>query len=865
MRLLIAEKRDAAEKIAAACGWTKGAGCYEGTYGGHEWRLVWASGHLITLKTPQEVRDDISWNDPSTLTPIPQAFPRKIVEARAGAPPAAHPSNYLRNIQKGLAGITEVIIGTDADREGEAIGWTILEWLNWTGPVKRAWFAAGLDKKSLTEALSTLRPPERTKGWYRASEARSRSDWAFMNLVRAYTFYASYGKFGAHLGQGSGREAVMSVGRVQTPTLSLIVRRDLDIEGFIARDHFKVAADFAVATNGAAQVYAGKYSPVITREIIDAQPPGVHWEPSSKVPEDGEPDPLDSPLFTDKQRVDQFGSSLRNAKASLTSYSKGTTTEAPAKTFCLSDAQVTIGKACKISANLAQIILEDLYEQGFTSYARTSKSELPRNLYEPSERNAVLAAVRQISGLTEAADRAVRIHNGSDASCPAFLPKVFTDKNLEHHGIIPTHTIMDAAALAKMSPKKSNERGRVEHTSDQMRQAYILVAKQYIRALFPPAKYETQEAVTEAAIAGLLGESPARFLSKGKKIIDLGWRAAFDEKAPDDVIIPELTQGGDVTVNNVHVSASKTTPPKRYTEATLPKAMENIAKEVKDPALRRTLRQSEGIGTPATRKEVVNTLLARGYVVVKKAAYYSTDKGRDLVSNVEGWLASPEETAQWEDYLVKICDEQNDARSEAMRNQFVQATIKRVEAIITSLQSNHDGNLGERNRRTPPKVTPGMKRIMQLIESKLGVAIPPGAMSDPKKSVDFIETHKGSLPEDDGKPSQSQIDLVKKIAANAKGDVVVPESVMTERAACKSFLDANIGKLPPTEGQLKFARSLIEQLPESERPDEAVLATSQGCSKIIDKLKKPSSGGKGKSPRSGSRAPVKRARRKTAS
>lgn len=851
MKLLIAEKRDAAEKIAAAAGWQKQRGYYEGRFNGDTWRVVWASGHLITLKSPKEINPETSWDNPATLVPIPQSFPLKVIPDSPGRPAAAQPSNYLKNIQYHLKDAREVVIGTDADREGEAIGWTIIEWLGWRGPVSRAWFAAGLDKKSLTEALNSLRPPERTKGWYRASEARRRSDWAFMNLVVAYTFYASYNKFGENLGKGSGREAVMSVGRVQTPTLALIVRRDREIHEFVARDHYKVAATFRAEANA---TLVGNYKPKVTQALIDSQPQGVYWQPSTKVPKEGEPDPLDIPLFTDRQLVDAFEKRLGGQRGSVVSFVTGTKNESPEKTFSLSDAQIAIGNACKISANLAQVVLEDLYEQGYTSYARTAKTDLPANLYEAEERNGVLAALIGIPELTEAAKRAKAIHDGNDGQYAPFMPAVFTTKNLEHHGIIPTKVAMTPAALQSMNPKKASDRGRVEHTAEHMQVAYKLIAKQYVRALFPACVYETQKAEIEVNVRGLLGEDKSRFTASGKRLVDPGWRAAFQESATEDAILPSLQTRADVGVEATEVSASKTTPPKRYTEATLPKAMENIAKEVRDPSLRRTLRQSEGIGTPATRKEIISTLIARGYIEVKKSAYYSTSKGRDVIAHVESWLASPEETAQWEDYLVKICEETNDARAIAMRDRFVQAIIGRVEELIRNMMERFQGELGQRNRRLPNKVTPAMQAAIKKVASTLDIGIPSGALSKVDLAVAFLDEHKSKMPPDDGKPSEAQIGMLDAIKANPKAGIEVPADAYLDRKTCSAFLDKHIGKRAPTEGQLKFAKMLASELPEDRRPDESVFATAASCSTFIDKHKKGGSKGKAKS------SPAKRGR-----
>ena len=835
MKLLLTEKKDQALKLAEAMGWRSGRGCYEGTFEGSPIKVVWARGHLVTLKEPKEVIDNFTWNDPSILCPLTDNFELKIGNDIPGAPAAAQPKVYLENIKQQLSSnITEVILATDADREGEAVGWYILNYLNYTGPLRRAWFAKGLDKKSLTEAMANLRPHYQTKGWFRAAEARGRSDWYYMLLVVGYTFYAKHGKFGQHLGRGDSRSAVMSVGRVQTPALAMIVNRDIEIENFVSKDHFRISGMFSSGDSGSLK---STYEPVVSQSIIDSLPPGVTWEPSKAVVKDGEQAPLDKPLFTGKAEVDAFKSRLLGAKdnVSVLSYTEGSKKKSPPKTFALTDAQGAVAKACKVSGSVAQIILEDLYEQGWTSYARTSKQDLPNNFYDPSERNGLLDSLKELPEIMNQAQEAADIHNGRHGNWRPFKPAVFTNKPLEHHGIVPTKQVMTPSAFASLSPKKKDKGNKLKHTTKNMQDAYLIVAKQFIQTLYPSAEYATQNVKFSVPVKDMMGADEAIFGAKGERIVDPGFLSAFSTSGSKDTQFPKVSKGDIANLNEVMFDSSKTKPPSRYTEITFPKAMEKVGKEVSDPKLRKLLQNSEGIGTPATRKTIVETLEARGYVETKKETFYSTPKGRDLIKSVPKWLSSPEHTALWEDYLIKICDQQDDNKAIEMRNGFVQKQKNQLEALISNLRESFDGNLGEKIAPTPKKVTPKMKAAIEKISAFKKIPVPRGTLSDPVKAKAFLDEHMVKRDPNDNSPSEGQIKFVKDLIKGLPSDTVVPDTVYTDRKECSAFIEKYKSETKPTEKQLAFAEKLAKQVG-IEVPDDVRNKTS-ACSKFIEEHK----------------------------
>lgn len=851
MKLMMTEKKDQAEKIAAVMGYKEGRRCFDGILDGEPIRVVWASGHLVTIKNPDEVVPGLPWDDPTKLLPIPRTFPLKVIEGEPGMHPNAHPITYLNNVKDNIKnGISEFIISTDSDREGEAIGWYVLNYLGYKGPVRRVWLSAGLDAKSIKDAMANIRDPNQTKSWFRAAETRGRSDWAFMFLVRAYTHYASYGKFGKNLGQGSGRERVMSVGRVQTSGLALVVRRDKEIENFVSRDHFKLSGVFGTP-DGLGELLAA-YSPSYTREMTEQKIDGVHWEPSKKVVAEDEEAPLDTPLFLNKIMVDEFKKRLLLcSKSRVSAYSEGTKKESPPKTYSLTTAQADIVKQCGISAGLAQTILEDLYEQGWTSYARTANQELPINLYEPGELYGTLNSLKHLDSINGQVGVAKSIHSGSHNTYRPFVPSVFTKKGMEHHGIIPTHQVMTKQSFDSLTPTKKEDNGKICHTKEQMQAVYLLVAKQYIQALYPAAQYAVQEAEFVVPVVDLLGNAESQFRAKGERLVDAGWRSAFNVNAEKNNSFPKVKDGDLVKLKQVDIKSSKTTPPSRYNEITLNTAFENVGKDVADPALRKRLKDSDGIGTPATRKTIIKTLLARGYITVKNGVFYSSPKGRDLISSVPAWLSTPETTAIWEDYLVKMCAQKDDNIAIGMRDEFVSKQIGSIEKLISELISTITVNSSEKIQPTSSVVTDRMKVIMKKIAEDKNIELPRGALSNPKIAQAFLSQHIKEKTGEKGvasAPSPAQIkymeSMVEKLAE--KGiSLVISEQARTNGSDCSAFINLCKEKLdkiqppknepikPPTESQISFAKRLIDKLPEGQKAPKDVLTSMTACSKFI--------------------------------
>jgi DNA topoisomerase IA len=824
--LAITEKRDQAVKLAAAINLNQGSNCYQGKFKDGVITVVWASGHLKRLKLPDEIIENLSWQDPpSAYMPIPRDYETVINDSGDG-----RVKGMIGNIGKNIRGVDCVILATDSDREGEAIGRMLIEHFNFQGEVKRAWFAAGLDKKSLTYAMANLKGEFDTIGMYRAAEARARTDRLYTYLTRAYTFYAKYGKFGTYLSQGRGKSGTMSVGRLQTVIVNMIVMRDEEIANFVAKDHHTLTGNF----NFKGADIQASFSPDVTENLIAAQPQGVTWEQQKPR---GDVIPLDKPLFTDIQMVNAFIKRLKDNKdtATIGASEKTIERDSPPNTFELADAQAVISKKLSIDSGLAQTILEDLYEQGWTSYARTSKSEIPMNLYEDSERNGMFDAIIQLHSLQKETQLAKDIHNGKHPKYQKFMPKVFSKKDMEHYGIIPTKQIMTPNDYANLTPRKRDGKS-IKHTPDQMRGAYEIVCKQFICAMLPPAEYSSQKIQITMPVEDILGNSASIFNAKARKLIDAGWKAAFGGNTGNDSEFPELGRGDGGTLKSVDAKKQRTKPPTRYTKALLPKDLAKVGKDIRDPALRKILKDAEGIGRPATRKTAIETVLGREYVSAKGEVLYSTEKGRELVKYVPGWLKTPETSARLEDYMNKISTLKDDIQAVQMRDSFEKMQIDRIETLIQHMLTKFQSNLGERVKNAPKEVSINMKKFIKQIATRKGIAIPRGTLSDPVMAKAFIDENYEKPKEGESyAPSEAQLKFAKRIAESVPQNITIDDKMYTDGKLLSDFINKNKKYLAPSEGQIKLIRSIVAKLPPNANIPSDVETSAEAASKFIDK------------------------------
>ncbi len=569
MKLYLCEKPSQAGDIATVLGNKQRRDGYFDTADGC---VTWCFGHLLEQAAPEDYNPEWkSWR----LDLLPMRPTTWRVNGRPDT------DKQLKAIQQLLKAATELVIATDADREGEMIARELLEHFSYRGPVRRLWLSA-LDPASVKRALAMLRPGHETEPLYRAALARSRADWLVgMNLTRAATVI---------LGNGAG---VLSVGRVQTPTLALVVRRDAQIENFKARDYYELVADVAAGAH----------------RLVLRHAPG------------------DDERLYDKAAADALAVRAQGAHGPLVVTSERKR-QAPPKLFSLLTLQAAANKQWGWSADKTLDVAQALYEtHKATSYPRTDCPFLPNE--QEAEVSVIL---KHLAGVSELATHAQLVS-------PVIRKNVFDTKKITaHHAIIPTTA---AAPWSSMN--------------DDDRALYLLVARHYLAVLYPDHEYQETRIAFDAhsvpfKATGRVPLLPGWCVVFGADVDD-------DVTAVEATAsLPPVSDGDPAAVERVTLDARRTTPPARYTDGTLLLDMAAIAKYVDDPSLKARLKETSGIGTSVTRSAIFKILKKRGYLTTKGKSLLSTPAGRELIHRLPAALADPGETALWEDRLEAIMD-----------------------------------------------------------------------------------------------------------------------------------------------------------------------------------------------------------------
>lgn len=621
MRVIIAEKPSVARVIADELGIReKGDGHILCTDGTE---VTWCFGHLLELKTPDAYLPEsvpVTKNGTKQwrMEDLPIIPGRWEKELR-------HDSGVKKQyglIRDLVKKADTVVNAGDPDREGQNLVDEVIERLGYKGKVLRYWCSA-MDQVSVKRALNKLEPNEKYVPWGVASECRQHSDWLIgMNLSRYLTLKHR-------------PKSVISAGRVQTTTLKLIVDRDLGIENFKSVPYWQLRGTFRVQSD----TYTGL------------------WQ----IPED-----LKDPEghLTDRNTVDEaLNRMVAGSQAEVISYTQKLKAEKPPVLYTLTSLQ-SESSSHGLSAKKTLDIAQWLYENKFTTYPRTSCPHLPE-----AQRTD---AAQIITNIAQAFPSWQKTLKNAD---PQRKTAVWNDKAVNqeaHTGLAPTLTAVTPDMIAKWP--------------EENRLIYEMICRRYAAAFMPDHSF--YETVIETA----LSKTGDRFISKGKKTVDPGWRALISGKTAkskdkeDDVDetgeLPVLRKGQSGTLESLNEIAKKTTPPKRFTEGTLVAAMEKIAAYVTDPEEKKILKETSGIGTAATRAEIIELLKDRGYIAVKSKALVSTDFGRQVISVMPELLKSPGMTAQAEDDLRSIQDGTGDPA------QFEEKTIKQMRQMMKEAEAH---------------------------------------------------------------------------------------------------------------------------------------------------------------------------------
>ncbi|NEU29679.1 DNA topoisomerase III [bacterium LRH843] len=588
MKLIIAEKPDQGLKLASPFTYKKKQGYVEIEPNKHFQNgalVTWAVGHLCELIPPEEY--DSKWKKWSLehLPIIPNHFQHRVSKSKWKQFKMIKELVHRKDIK-------EIIIAGDAEREGEAIIRVILSLCKNTKPMKRLWISS-LTHKSVIHGFEHLLDEHETRNIYYEALSRACADWLVgMNASRAYTL----------LLKQKGISDVFSTGRVQTPTLALIVKREKEIDNFKSEPFWEVHATFNIEK----KVYKGV------------------WH------KDGESRLNDEAIA---QKIAQF---CRGKEAVIHSCEKERKEFQPPYLFNLSSLQATANQLYKFSPQKTLEIAQKLYVKGIISYPRTDSS------FVTKEEAALFPEILQKLSKIDSFKNYFPLPFQSIMNNRRYVnEKRVTD----HYGIIPTEQVTDPAKMSQEEEK-----------------IYTLIVKRLLAAHYDKAIFNYTKVHTLVEGRATFITKGNELIQEGWRMVIYGNKKEqnADEK---EQILPSLQKGEKGTVQDVKVKDGKTEPPKRYTEGQLITLMKTAGKHLEDGDLVKVLNKTQGLGTEATRAGIINVLKDRKYIDIRKNQVYATDKGKLLIEAIgSSILASPEMTAKWEQRLSEIGEGKASAR-----------------------------------------------------------------------------------------------------------------------------------------------------------------------------------------------------------
>ena len=612
MILCIAEKPSVGRDIARVLGANTQR---DGFMEGNGYCVSWTFGHLCALLDPHEYNDQWKGWNMSSLPMVPARFGIKVSDDKG----------ILKqfNTIKDLISKAEMVINCgDAGQEGELIQRWVYQKAGCKVPVKRLWISS-LTEDAIREGFANLKDQSHYQHLYEAGMMRAIGDWLLgMNATRAYTL--RYAK-----GVGKDRQ-VLSIGRVQTPTLALIVKRQHEIENFVPRTYWELKTIYRDTT-------------------FSAQLP---------VEED-------EYAITSLEQGQKLVDSIKDLPLEITSVEKKKGMEYAPRLFDLTSLQVECNKRYGLSADDTLKIIQSLYEKHVTTYPRVDTTFLSDDIYPkvPATLQGIQEFFPQVAPLLP-----LKADGGKG---PGSLPKskkVFDNSKVtDHHAIIPT------------GQKPNN-------LTDLERKVYDMVALRFIAAFYPPCQ------VANTTVLAQAGEVP--FKVTGREIIEQGWREVFAKDTPaepsdtsepsEQKALPSFKKG-ESGPHEPQLQEKTTTPPKYYTEATLLRAMETAGKTVDNEELRDAMKEN-GIGRPSTRAAIIEKLFQRKYIVREKKNIKATEVGINLIHTIiSPLLKSAELTGLWEKKLREI--ERGDFQAQQFLDELKQMTAE----VVREVKSDKSG------------------------------------------------------------------------------------------------------------------------------------------------------------------------------
>lgn len=591
MIVCIAEKPSVARDIAEVLG---ARNRKEGYIEGNGYQVTWTFGHLCTLKEPHEYTP--SWKTWSlgSLPMIPPRFGIKLIND-PGIEKQFH-------IIESLMSKADLIINCgDAGQEGELIQRWVMQKAGAKCPVKRLWISS-LTEEAIRDGFAHLKDQSEFQPLYEAGLSRAIGDWTLgMNATRLYTL-----KYGQN-------KQVLSIGRVQTPTLALIVKRQQEIEHFVPKQYWELKT-----------VYRDTVFSAIVRKSDEELAEEAEKEKENPAKKKAQPvENRGIPPITDEQTGRELLKRIRQVPFEVTDISTKKGTEAPPRLFDLTSLQVECNKKFSYSADMTLQLIQSLYEKKVATYPRVDTTFLSDDIY-PKCPN-ILAGLKDYAAYTAPLAGAPLIKS----------KKVFDNSKVtDHHAIIPTGV-------------------QPQGLTDMEKRVFDLIARRFIAVFYPDCKFSTTTVLGEA--------DKIKFKVTGKQILDPGWRVIFAKDQQDEAkenteeerTLPAFHKG-ESGPHEPMLNEKWTQPPRPYTEATLLRAMETAGKLVDNDELRDAMKEN-GIGRPSTRAAIIETLFKRHYIRKERKNLIATPTGVELIQLIhEELLKSAELTGIWEKKLREI-------------------------------------------------------------------------------------------------------------------------------------------------------------------------------------------------------------------
>ena len=646
MIVCIAEKPSVAKDIARIIGANSAR---DGYMEGNGYQVTWTFGHLCELKEPDDYTPMWKRWSLSALPMIPQRFGIKLINDEGI-------KKQFSTIERLMQAADSIINCGDAGQEGELIQRWVMQKAQAKCPVKRLWISSMTDE-AIKQGFAELKDQQEYQSLYLAGLSRAIGDWLLgMNATRLYTL-----KYGQN-------KQVLSIGRVQTPTLALIVNRQKEIDNFEPEPYWVLAT---IYRNTQFTATSGK--------------------------------------FTSKEEGEKAFSTIAGNPFTVTDVSKKKGTEAPQHLYDLTSLQVDCNKKFAYSADITLKLIQSLYEKKFTTYPRVDTQYLTDDIYPKVPQ--ILNGVSQAKIMSQQKYLPLVQQLAASGKKLPKSKKVFDNSKVtDHHAIIPTG--VPPTGLTDMEAN-----------------VYDLIAKRFISVFYPDCKFSTTTVIGE--VVNEDGDKPEKieFKVSGKEILEPGWREVYakDVKANDEEDSQDGNSGGDAgnganKKENVEertlpsfvkgesgdhtptLTEKWTTPPKYYTEATLLRAMETAGKFVEDEELRAALKEN-GIGRPSSRAGIIETLFKRHYIRRQRKNLMATPTGIELIDTIhEELLKSCELTGIWEKKLRDIEHKTYDP------GQFINELKEQINQIVNDVLADNSSRITTTTEEDLKKKEPKKKK-----------------------------------------------------------------------------------------------------------------------------------------------------------